>query len=53
LERIGEPADIAAAIAFLVSDSASWITGETMVIDGGQMLGDAVLFRSGKGVDAG
>jgi NAD(P)-dependent dehydrogenase (short-subunit alcohol dehydrogenase family) len=53
LERIGEPADIAAAIAFLVSDSASWITGETMVIDGGQMLGDAVLFRSGKGVNAG
>jgi NAD(P)-dependent dehydrogenase (short-subunit alcohol dehydrogenase family) len=53
LERIGEPADIAAAIAFLVSDSASWITGETMVIDGGQRLGDAVLFRSGKGVDAG
>ena len=48
-----ESTDIAAAIAFLVSDSASWITGETMVIDGGQRLGDAVLFRSGKGVNAG
>jgi NAD(P)-dependent dehydrogenase (short-subunit alcohol dehydrogenase family) len=38
LGRIGEPADIGAAVAFLVSDAASWITGETLVIDGGQML---------------
>jgi NAD(P)-dependent dehydrogenase (short-subunit alcohol dehydrogenase family) len=38
LERIGEPEDIGAAVAFLVSDGASWITGETLVIDGGQML---------------
>jgi NAD(P)-dependent dehydrogenase (short-subunit alcohol dehydrogenase family) len=39
LGRIGEPADVAAAVAFLVSDSASWITGETLVIDGGSLLG--------------
>ncbi|MFF4040271.1 SDR family oxidoreductase [Streptomyces sp. NPDC001816] len=45
LGRIGEPADIASAVAFLVSDAASWITGETMVIDGGQLLGDAIPFR--------
>jgi NAD(P)-dependent dehydrogenase (short-subunit alcohol dehydrogenase family) len=45
LGRIGEPADIASAVAFLVSDAASWITGETMVIDGGQLLGDALPFR--------
>ncbi|HEY9304188.1 MAG TPA: SDR family oxidoreductase, partial [Mycobacterium sp.] len=32
LGRIGEPPDVAAAVAFLVSDQASWITGETMVI---------------------
>ncbi|MET7908397.1 SDR family oxidoreductase [Streptomyces avermitilis] len=47
LGRIGEPADIASAVAFLVSDAASWITGETMVIDGGQLLGDALPFREG------
>ena len=45
LGRIGEPADVAAAVAFLVSDEASWITGETMVIDGGQVLGTAAGFR--------
>ncbi|MFC5212879.1 SDR family oxidoreductase [Streptomyces coerulescens] len=45
LGRIGEPDDIASAVAFLVSDAASWITGGTMVIDGGQLLGDALPFR--------
>ncbi|MFF4573998.1 SDR family oxidoreductase [Streptomyces sp. NPDC001410] len=50
LGRIGEPADIASAVAFLVSDAASWITGETMVIDGGQLLGDALPFRRGAGI---
>ena len=45
LERVGEPSDVAAAVAFLVSDEASWITGDTMVIDGGQLLGDAEGFR--------
>lgn len=47
LGRIGEPVDVAGAVAFLVSDQASWITGETMVIDGGQLLGNAALFRAG------
>lgn len=49
LDRIGEPDDIAAAVAFLVSDAASWVTGETMVIDGGQKLGHAAMFRSVSG----
>jgi NAD(P)-dependent dehydrogenase (short-subunit alcohol dehydrogenase family) len=38
LGRIGAPADVASAVAFLASDRASWITGETLVIDGGQLL---------------
>ena len=47
LNRIGEPDDVAAAVVFLASDAAAWITGETMVIDGGQRLGDARPFRYG------
>lgn len=35
LGRIGEPQDIAPAVAFLASDEASWITGETLLISGG------------------
>jgi len=50
LGRIGEPADVATAVAFLVSDEASWITGETLVIDGGQLLGNALMFRAGAGL---
>jgi NAD(P)-dependent dehydrogenase (short-subunit alcohol dehydrogenase family) len=45
LNRIGEPGDVAAAVVFLASDAAAWITGETMVIDGGQRLGDARPYR--------
>jgi NAD(P)-dependent dehydrogenase (short-subunit alcohol dehydrogenase family) len=42
LGRIGEPDDVASAIVFLASDAASWITGETLVLDGGAMLGSAI-----------
>lgn len=35
LGRVGEPEDIAAAIAFLASRDASWITGTTLCVDGG------------------
>jgi 3-oxoacyl-[acyl-carrier protein] reductase len=35
LKRIGEPADIANAVTFLVSDAASWITGVVLPVDGG------------------
>ena len=34
-KRLGEPQDIANLALFLCSDLASWITGETYVIDGG------------------
>ena len=34
-KRLGQPQDIANFVAFLASDLASWITGETYVIDGG------------------
>ncbi|QGN32760.1 SDR family NAD(P)-dependent oxidoreductase [Microlunatus sp. Gsoil 973] len=39
LGRVGEPEDIAAAIAFLASDDAGWITGITLPVDGGVMAG--------------
>ena len=35
--RIGEPAEIAAIAAFLVSDDASYITGQTIYADGGRL----------------
>jgi NAD(P)-dependent dehydrogenase (short-subunit alcohol dehydrogenase family) len=37
LGRIGEPSDIAEAIAFLASDRAAWITASNLIIDGGQI----------------
>lgn len=41
MRRLGEPDDIASAAVFLSSDAASWITGSTLVVDGGMMLGHA------------
>jgi 3-oxoacyl-[acyl-carrier protein] reductase len=38
LKRVGQPIDIARAIVFLASDEASYITGETIQVDGGSRL---------------
>lgn len=35
LGRLGEPADVAGPVAFLLSEDAAWITGQTVSIDGG------------------
>ncbi|MFF3599843.1 SDR family oxidoreductase [Kitasatospora indigofera] len=39
LGRLGVPEDIAGAVAFLLSADAAWITGQTLVVDGGVTLG--------------
>jgi 3-oxoacyl-[acyl-carrier protein] reductase len=38
LERLGSPADIAAAVTFLASDLAGYITGQVLVVDGGMVM---------------
>lgn len=42
LRRLGEPEDIANAALFLSSRAASWITGQTLVVDGGALLTSAM-----------
>ena len=37
LNRVGEPAELGNAIAFLASEACGFITGSTVVIDGGQL----------------
>jgi NAD(P)-dependent dehydrogenase (short-subunit alcohol dehydrogenase family) len=36
---VGDPDDVAAVVAFLLSDDAGYITGQNLVIDGGSVLG--------------
>lgn len=40
LRRLGRPPDQAAAVLFLASDEAAFISGQTLVVDGGEMSGD-------------
>ena len=42
MKRLGTPEDIAGAVSFLLSADSSWITGQTMTIDGGVTLGVAL-----------
>jgi NAD(P)-dependent dehydrogenase (short-subunit alcohol dehydrogenase family) len=55
LGRIGNPAEVARAIAFLASDWASFITGTSLLVDGGLLLpaGGMGLQRSGIGTSGG
>lgn len=39
MKRLGVPEDIAGAVAFLLSGEAGWMTGQTVVLDGGVTLG--------------
>ena len=43
LGKLGSPEDIAYAMAFLASDEAGWITGQTLTVDGGQTLPESGL----------
>jgi NAD(P)-dependent dehydrogenase (short-subunit alcohol dehydrogenase family) len=43
IKRIGSPQDIARLAVFLLSDTASWVTGQVLHVDGG--LGTLWVFR--------
>jgi NAD(P)-dependent dehydrogenase (short-subunit alcohol dehydrogenase family) len=42
LRRIGEPDDIADAIVFLAGAASRWVTGQTLVVDGGTLVRQSV-----------
>jgi 3-oxoacyl-[acyl-carrier protein] reductase len=43
MKRFGRPAEIAAAISFLLSDDAGFMTGQTLYVDGGASIGKAAI----------
>ena len=45
LGRLGTPRDVANAVLFLASDEAAYITGTTIIVDGGQTLPEGKDFR--------
>jgi NAD(P)-dependent dehydrogenase (short-subunit alcohol dehydrogenase family) len=44
LERLGQPHEVAAVVAFLVSDEASFISGIDVLVDGGMLQGFSAAF---------
>lgn len=45
LGRVGTPEDIAGAVSFLVSDDASWLTGQIIYVDGGYTVSGGAHYR--------
>jgi 3-oxoacyl-[acyl-carrier protein] reductase len=43
LGKLGEPEDVAYAALFLASDEAKYITGQTLIVDGGQILPESLM----------
>ncbi|WP_243274330.1 SDR family NAD(P)-dependent oxidoreductase, partial [Streptomyces albus] len=46
LGRVGEPEDIAAAVAFLASRDAAWVTGVSLPVDGGLLVSNLAMNRT-------
>ena len=40
LGRLGEPREVAGVVVFLASPAGAFITGQTLVVDGGTLIGD-------------
>lgn len=49
LGRLGVPDDVGSVVAFLLSDDAGWMTGQTLVIDGGATLSSAETLGTARG----
>ncbi|MBA7715313.1 NAD-dependent glycerol dehydrogenase [subsurface metagenome] len=47
LGRLGLPEDVAGTALYLASDASSYVTGETILVDGGEFIGPAPVFPSG------
>ena len=43
MARLGQPEEIASAIAFLLSENSGFITGQTLFVDGGASVGKAAF----------